>query len=212
MRKPVVFLIRISDNPVSMWFAGRSYESWTKAGYGVQIVEAVTPATMGDDGIKINIAPIKKMGRQRRPFSETEKAIFYSHAKVLSIIARKTSPAIVIEHDAELIKPLPEEELNKLDIASLGGIMGFPEFAGIPNQPKSNSWRSTPALAYFIKPPTAKLLYNHLTTIKCEGNVDAYINDFMIKYGTNSKFNTHVNHMYDATVGNTIIHPILPDN
>jgi GR25 family glycosyltransferase involved in LPS biosynthesis len=195
MHKPAVFLIRISDNPISMWFAGRSYESWTKAGYGVQIVEAVTPETMGDDGIKINIAPIKKMGRQRRPFSETEKAIFYSHAKVLSIIARKTSPAIVIEHDAELIKPLPDD-LNDMGIASLGCING-----------PGNRVSQTPALAYYIKPNIAKKLLEHLTTISCEGNVDAYINDYMKHYGTNNKYISHVNHMMDSTLGTTIEHP-----
>lgn len=94
---------------------------------------------MGDDGIKINIAPIKKMGRQRRPFSETEKAIFYSHAKVLSIIARKTSPAIVIEHDAELVKPLPDD-LNDMGIASLGCING-----------PGNRVSQTPALSILYK-------------------------------------------------------------
>ena len=197
MKKCAVFLIRISDNPISMWFAGRTYQSWTNAGYEVQIIEAVTPETMHDCGIDIKFAPIKVMGRQKRPFSETEKAVFYSHAKVLKTIAKKTNPAIVLEHDAELIKPLPDD-IYDMDITALGCT------------PKSNGhYSQTPALSYLIYPKMAQRLYNYLTTIDCKGNVDAYINQHMKDYGSNSKHVHHVRHLKDNEIGNTIDHPFI---
>lgn len=180
-----------------MWFAGRSYQSWVDAGYDIQIVEAETPSTMNDCGIDINFSPIKVMGRQRRPFSETEKAVFYSHAKVLRIISRKSNPAIVLEHDAELIKPLPDD-IYDMDITALGCT------------PKGNGRiAQTPALAYLIYPNIANRLYKFLTSIECKGNVDAYINDYMKEYGSNDKHIHHVRHMKDNEIGNTIDHPYI---
>lgn len=197
MKKPAVFLIRISDNPISMWFAGRSYESWYNAGFtDIQIIEAITPETMHDCGIDIKFAPIKSFGKYQRPFSDTEKCIFYSHAKALKIIQRKTNPGIILEHDAELIEPL-SDDVYKYDITSLGSIRHV-----------NGKFGQTPALSYLITPKISKMLYKHLTTITCHGNVDAYINEFMVKYGTQLKHINHVNHMKDETIGNTIVHPI----
>ena len=68
-----------------------------------------------------------------------------------------------------------------------------------------------PLLAYYIKPNIAKKLLEHLTTISCEGNVDAYINDYMKHYGTNNKYISHVNHMMDSTLGTTIEHPDIKE-
>ena len=199
MRKCAVFLIRISDNPISMWFAGRTYQSWTNAGYNVQIIEAETPTTMNNCGIDISFSPIKVMGRQRRPFSETEKAVFYSHAKVLRLISRKTNPAIVLEHDAELVKPLPDDIFD-MDITALGCT---PKGDGKISQ--------APALSYFIRPNMANSLFKFLTSIDCKGNVDAYINDYMKKYGSNNKHIHHVKHLKDDNIGNTIEHPFIEE-
>jgi hypothetical protein len=139
------------------------------------------------------------MGRQRRPFSETEKAVFYSHAKVLRLISRKTNPAIVLEHDAELVKPLPDDIFD-MDITALGCT---PKGDGKISQ--------TPALSYFIRPNMANSLFKFLTSIDCKGNVDAYINDYMKKYGSNNKHIHHVKHLKDDNIGNTIEHPFIEE-
>ena len=54
----------MTDNPISMWFAGNTYESWKSAGYMVEIVEAVTPDTIKDFRWELIFEPIKKLGSQ----------------------------------------------------------------------------------------------------------------------------------------------------
>lgn len=190
MLKPSVFVIRISDNPVSMWFAGRTTYSWESAGYQVQIVEAVTPETMDDQYDQLNFASTKVHGQNKRPFTETEKAVFYSHIKVLEIAARKQSPSIIVEHDGECIQPWLNPSIYDEEIVPLANKM--------------------PAVGYFIRAKAAQELAKRLKITQLKGNLDFYIWEKMLEYNTSSEMNLYRNivmHNLDPSIGNTIEHP-----
>jgi len=190
MLKPSVLCIRITDNPVSMWFAGRTTHSWESAGYNVEIIEAVTPKTMGSEYDQLNFAQTKIMGKTKRPFTETEKAVFYSHLKALEIASRKQSPCIIVEHDGECIQPWLNPSIYEEEIIPLSKTM--------------------PAVGYFVKAKPAKELVQQLKQIRLKGNLDYYIWEKMLEYRKSDEMSVYRNivmHNLDVSVGNTIEHP-----
>lgn len=190
--KITVFLIRISDNPVSMWFAGRAAKSWENAGYNIEIVEAVKPETMDDQDYQLNFADTKERGKTKRPYTETEKAVFYSHIKALEIASRKASPCIIIEHDAECIQPWLNPEIYDEEIVPLA----------VNAEP--------PTVAYFIKAKAAKELVEHFKSIKIVGNLDHYVYHKMLEYRKADEMGLYRNivmHNIDPSIGSTIEHP-----
>ena len=169
MKKPQVFLIRIQDNPVSMWESGRSYQTWRSAGYNVALFDAITPKTYLDSEIKLTF---KKHWRGRE-FTETEKAVFYSHLSVLSLARRKSGPSIVIEHDAHLVKDLDLKKMEKedIDVAALGMCV------------RGNNKYQVPCLAYFINPALAGFFYDDMQMKDITKNIDGYFSEFIASYG-----------------------------
>ena len=193
--KPAVHMLRIKESPISMWFAGQSYVSWKNLGYEVNFIDAITPQTMDDYPNQLNFSDLKTSGKYQRPFSPTEKAVFYSHIKALNDARRKSSPSIIIEHDAELLCTLDPKILD-CNIAALGHSL-------ISERTKV----TTPALAYYITPVIADLLYKYLLRTHIKSNLDAYVMNYMVKYNDDEKFNYHVLHLKDESLGTTIDHP-----
>lgn len=187
-------MLRIKESPVSMWYAGQSYVSWKKLGYEVNFIDAITPQTMDNYPNQLNFADLKTSGKYRRPFSPTEKAVFYSHVEALKVAGRKSSPSIIVEHDAELLCPIDPKVLD-CNIAALGHSL------------ISKRKITTPALAYYITPVIADLLYKYLLRTHIKSNLDAYVMNYMTKYNDDEKFNYHVLHLKDESLGTTIDHP-----
>lgn len=190
MKKPNVFVIRISSDPVSMWFAGRTTMSWENAGYTVNIIEAATPKNMYEEYSQLTFAPMKLMGKTKRPFTETEKAVFYSHLRVLEIASRKASPSIIVEHDGECQQPWLPPSLYDHKV-----------------MPLCASW---PAVGYYITASVARELCKTLYTTSLKGNLDYYVWKEMLSHNSKDEMNRYSNivmHRKDPSVGNTIEHP-----
>ena len=143
----------------------------------------------------LNFSEVKTSGKYQRPFSQTEKAVFYSHIVALNNARKKVSPSIIVEHDAQLLSSIDPKVLD-YNIVALGHSLV-----------SKNTKVTTPALAYFITPHIADLLYKYLLRTNIKSNLDAYVMNYMMKYGEYEKFNHHVLHLKDVSLGTTIDHP-----
>ena len=83
--KPEVWMICMTDHPLSMYYRGRVEESWTSRGFNINISEAVTPSTV--DHYK-NLEWAQLSGRlsgyrwiqgHSRNLTIKEKAVWLSH-------------------------------------------------------------------------------------------------------------------------------------
>lgn len=115
--RPPVLMIRMKDHEKSEEYAEISRKSWEKEGFTVTYFDAITPETMTDiEPIidfreKLLLRP-KELERQAMAkskgyefkgiFSETEKAVWYSHVKVWEHVIETKEPTIICEHDALL--------------------------------------------------------------------------------------------------------------
>ena len=94
----------MSEHPISQMYVRLTESSWKKHGYKLNFFEAVTPKDLYK---KHKLAfGIKKAGK-RRAFTETEKAVWYSHFELWCKCLLTNKSIIIIEHDSKLIKPLP---------------------------------------------------------------------------------------------------------
>ena len=101
--RPEVWMIQIKDNPISMYYRGRVETSWKD--YDLRFYDAVTPATMQEEDFNHFLNFDKKRGTIE--FSETEKAVWYSHVNLWVKARRK--PIMIIEHDALLLESIDAE-------------------------------------------------------------------------------------------------------
>lgn len=195
--KPAVFLIRIKNNPVSMWEAGRTYERWTEKGFSVNLVDAYTPETYHNSPYKLNFE-LKRNKTNVRKFTESEKAVFFSHLAALDIAKRKASPSIIIEHDAKLIGDIPEEIL-KQRIVPLGHAL------------RDGKQSILPCLAYMITPELAGYFVEDLTLRTITLNIDGYMWEFANSYAGpehvyDYMLNVQQNEEFREDLGTTIDH------
>jgi hypothetical protein len=183
-----IFLLKIPDNPVSMYYAGITYCSWTLSGYKVTLVDAVCPKTMHSQKFKLNQSEIRK---KIAPFSEGELAAQYTHTKMFDMISESKKPAIVLEHDAVLVDDLPD--LSNYVITTLHAI-GLPGVA----------YYITPRAAYRLK----KEMMHRDKPLTC--NWDYYLWMTMLHYHSEEEIEKTrfiVDHYFDPEMGNTMEHP-----
>lgn len=98
-------MIAISDHPISQMYVREVEKSWKDRGITPKMHEATTPK----DLVYRNqlTFDIKRGGREKRPFTSTEKAVWYSHFDLWCKCVREGS-LIIVEHDSKLMKPLPD--------------------------------------------------------------------------------------------------------
>jgi len=102
--KPV-YMIAMTDHPISQMYVREVMPSWKDHGITPKIHEATTPK----DLVYRNqlTFDIKRGGRKKRPFTSTEKSVWYSHFDLWCKCINE-GPLIIIEHDSKLMKPLPD--------------------------------------------------------------------------------------------------------
>lgn len=175
--KPEVFMICMTDNPISMYYRGRVEESWTRQGFKINILEAVTPKTLDSyvtlkwryfDDIRKDYSFVR--GRPRN-LTEGEKSIWHSHRKLWRYAAAN-QPIIVIEHDAYLVKELTIDE--NCDVMSIG----HKRIDGIKC--------SFPATAYYITPQGAQVFLNESQSLSEERGIGLAVDSFMISVMNNN--------------------------
>ena len=91
----------MSEHPISQMYVRITEPSWKKHGYELKFFEAVTPKDL-----------YKKQkltfNRKDRNFTETEKAVWYSHFELWCKCYNNQRPMLILEHDSKLVKPLPD--------------------------------------------------------------------------------------------------------
>ncbi len=184
MKLPDVWMITIPNNKVSNYYYVRCKESWEKRGFNVRKFPAVTPNTLHRQQNRLEFN-IKVTGSKKRNFSETEKAVWYSHYNAWRFAADLIEPIIIAEHDAYLTKKIPMKTFDN-DLVSLSHSVGNPYAAGV---------------CYYIKQSVAKKL---IDVPVIDMNSDNWIHLNVDKYGVWDR--SYVRHFRNAKVGFTIIH------
>jgi GR25 family glycosyltransferase involved in LPS biosynthesis len=188
--KPEVWMIAITDNPISMYFKNEVISSWE--GYVVNHFEAKTPKDLTIDCDFLNLA-FKQREKSNVEFSDTEKAVWYSHYFLWKRCWDTQTPIIIVEHDVKLLEEI-EDEVFENDIVCLC------------HDTRENS-DSKPKLAggaYYIKPKVARELMKIRHNKKIINNSDAWIHSTCDKFG---KWYDHKCEQFkNSEVGTTIVH------
>jgi GR25 family glycosyltransferase involved in LPS biosynthesis len=188
--KPEVWMIAITSNPISMYFKNEVISSWE--GYVVNHFEAKTPKDLSIDCDFLNLA-FKQRKKSNVEFSDTEKAVWYSHYFLWKRCWDTQTPIIIVEHDVELLEEI-EDEVFENDIVCLC------------HDTRENS-DLKPKLAggaYYIKPKGARELMKIRHNKKIINNSDAWIHSTCDKFG---KWYDHKCEQFkNSEVGTTIVH------
>jgi hypothetical protein len=137
--KPDVLMIVMRGNRRSEEYAKKSRKTWERYGFNVEYFSAYTPETMPDyldfsvrDKTNKTFMLEKKLNKKVEPyFSETEKAVWYSHLEVWKYIIEQNKSYIVAEHDAILKHDnfdCKECYLRKLSSSILQSVYLTPQF------------------------------------------------------------------------------------
>lgn len=132
--------IIISDHPVSLMYQQVVRKSWTKNKLKVEKFEAVTPKDLPFRD-ELNFGK-KLTGRKHRAFTDTEKAVWYSHYDLWKKCAQSKESFIIIEHDSLLVKPLPNLKRDNHKFLSF--------------VKRKNDHVMSPGSGYYITPKIAK--------------------------------------------------------
>lgn len=159
-----IYMISITGHPVSAMYKREVMSSWKEAGYTVHHKEAVTPK---DLNYKNKLDFGYKKTKLAREFTETEKAVWYSHFELWCESVRKQEKILIIEHDSKLVKPLP-------DLSSHGY-----RFLSFLNREKGLSGRTgidiAPGSGYYLTPIRAQQLVSKAVSVTIKENSDGFI-------------------------------------
>ena len=196
--KPEVWMIAISDNPISQYYKEVITPTWTDRGFKVNHFEAKTPK---DLDIDCNFLPFtQKLSNKHKcyvDFTDTEKAVWYSHYFAWQKCWDEQTPIIVVEHDIRLLKDI-DPKLFMTNIACLAHDERIDDFGKVYGRPKLAGG------AYYLNPLAARELMRIRHHKKIIYNSDAWIHRTCDKYGRWDEF-TCVQYKNDA-VGVTIQH------
>jgi GR25 family glycosyltransferase involved in LPS biosynthesis len=137
--------------------------TWEEQGFVVNLFDAITPDKIKNLDIQLTFDQkyLNRRNNNLKPFTETEKAIWYSHTLLWEKCIRTNKPFIILEEDCLLI----ESFFQKINVKAL---MCFCHMA--------NKIMLTPAAGYIILPSVAEDLYRHaLKHPRITYNVDSYI-------------------------------------
>ena len=160
-----IYMIIMTKHPVSEMYSRISLDSWKKAGYAIDKFEAVTPKDLYKKH-KLDFG-IKRLGNKRE-FTATEKAVWYSHFELWCKCVSSDRPLIVLEHDSKLVKPLP-------DMAKEG--YKFLSFIDRDFEPKGKA--IAPGSGYYITPPAAQRLVSQAVAKTIDMNSDGHLSEVL---------------------------------
>jgi hypothetical protein len=180
--KPEVWMISITGNSISQHYKDLVLPSWKD--YKVNHFEAVTPKDMH----KYSYLTFGKK-RDRIDFTDTEKAVWYSHVECW-VLAR-SKPIIIVEHDIMLMEEI-EESIFETKMSCLAHSV-------------SKTKQKLAGGAYYLTPDVAKHMVSHVKNIKkITYNSDAMIHRKCDEYG---EWHQHkCFQIKDAKIGYTVEH------
>jgi GR25 family glycosyltransferase involved in LPS biosynthesis len=188
---PKIYMIQMSTNKISQHYKNLVLPSWKD--YNVHLYEAVTPETIEKQKIQLTFNTKHSHSSFGISFSETEKAIWYSHYNLWEICIQINKSIIVLEHDMQLVDPMFTQNFREKNGVGLG--MTYSDYH------KANI--NLPCGAYYITPHLAKVLVK--TVHKWDDikiNPDGYIKKFL----DTDRTNWCVTQVIDKKIGTTIIH------
>lgn len=152
-----IWMIALLDREDVIPIRQIALDSWYDQGFTINLFNAITPADIPTLSVKLNLTRKEKHIRWGGPveFSETEKAIWYSHFYLWEHCIKVNKPICIIEEDCQLIQKFPEFILVDKMVAFCWDTRGV-----------------TPAAGYILSVDTAKYLHNLTLTQKLSYNVD----------------------------------------
>ena len=193
---PRVGMIFLENNETSEKYKSIVSQSWKNAGYDIDYIQGITPQTFDSAIRQLNFGK-KTTGRNiGKDFTDTEKAIWYSHMKMWDISSRKASPFIIIEHDVMLLQHIDRITVEQHSIVGLC-------HNGLLSKKPEKGYRVSAGGAYLLKKDIAQKMLDSLPKV-ITTNSDAYIHNFIAKYGTFK--HQHSTQLYIPEIGTTIEH------
>jgi len=193
---PRVGMIFLENNETSEKYKSIGSQSWKNAGYDLDYIQGITPQTFDSAIRQLNFGK-KTTGRNiGKDFTDTEKAIWYSHMKMWDISSRKASPFIIIEHDVMLLQHIDRITVEQHSIVGLC-------HNGLLSKKPEKGYRVSAGGAYLLKKDIAQKMLDSLPKV-ITTNSDAYIHNFIAKYGTFK--HQHSTQLYIPEIGTTIEH------
>lgn len=191
--KPDVWMIVIDDHPSSIYYRDRVLPSWLNLGYRVNLFSAVTPKDLDKYS---ELSFFKKHNKKRdsiSEFTDTEKAVWYSHFLLWKQCVEDNTPIIICEHDIELVVPI-QRELFDNEMVCLSH--------DPPNDIKPRQTHLAGG-AYYITPKVARYLIS-VKKKRVTFNSDSWIHNTCDKFGK-----WHISkckQIKDPNVGVTVTH------
>lgn len=143
-------------------------DTWTSRGFPVNHFEAITPDTMPTNELIFTEKHNRKYTKTHAPFSDVEKAIFYSHYALWKKCHTTNRPITVIEHDTKLIGNFPVLwDVRRLKYFCVG-------HRALRNDGLYDT-KYSPAAGYVLTPLGAEVLLKNTTGKNICWNVDHYI-------------------------------------
>jgi hypothetical protein len=95
---------------------------WEKEGLKVNLFDAITPNTMYDLPYQLKFGMKENLNRNPVEFTETEKAVWYSHFCLWEKCVIEDKPFLILEEDTRPIKKVPQNFSvdSLLQLARLG--------------------------------------------------------------------------------------------
>lgn len=153
-----IIMISMSDHPISMMYKRQVMPSWSD--YKVKHFEAVTPKDL-------YLRHELKFGKKgKREFTETEKAVWYSHYDLWVQCYNSKQPLLIIEHDSELVKPLPDMSKEGYKVLS---------YMTRDFGPAKGDKLASVGSGYYITPSFASRLIIRAVTTPIDQNSDGFI-------------------------------------
>ena len=174
----------MTKHPVSQSYMSKVLPSWERNNYNVSLFEAITPpdlATLDD----IAFDSLKKMDRKsnqvvfNRNFTETEKAVWYSHFFLWEKVFTSERPAIIIEHDSKLVRHIPAD-LNKPKFLSFCNDTWTKRRVASDIDPGDGKGKFLcPGSGYYLTPMIAWRMYETAMQYDIKLQVDGFLRSFI---------------------------------
>lgn len=195
--RPEVWMISITDNPISQHYKNICAPTWTKFGFNVNHFEAKTPKDFNEDCNFLRFGLKYKFSKGAEvEFTDTEKAVWYSHYFMWKKCWEENIPIIVIEHDTILLNKI-NQVVYKYDMVCMSHSRDVMPSGHVIKKTHAGS-------AYYITPSAAKSLLSVDEHENIFSNSDAWIHHNCNKYG---KWCKNICTTYlDDTIGSTIEH------
>lgn len=202
-----IYMIVITGNPTSEYYKDACLKSWNDKGYEVIHFEATVPETIPENGpLRFGIL------KGKRSFSDTERAVWYSHYNLWKHCVEIDEPIHVLEHDSYLLDHLPVFDNTEIELFGLFDYRHNGTF-------KYAKYVVSPCAGYYITPTAAEVMIKKAEKEAISINVDWIVHDTyddfhleetgrsMKLFQQNLQGQCVVQQLYIDHIGTTILHP-----